>query len=128
MRYLLDTHLLLWATEDSPRLSRMARTLLLDADNEFYFSAVNIWEIVIKQAKGLAGFDADPYLVRDSILQFGYGEIGITSQHVLAVSTLSPIHKDPFDRLLIAQATIEGIVLLTADKTIARYPGPIKKV
>jgi PIN domain nuclease of toxin-antitoxin system len=118
----------LWVSEDSPRLSRSARKLIADSENELLCSVVSIWEITIKQVKGLAGFDAEPHLIRNSVLENGYNELEITAQHVLAVSALPLIHKDPFDRLLIAQAVVEGIILLTADTTIAHYPGPIRKV
>jgi PIN domain nuclease of toxin-antitoxin system len=84
---------------------------------------VSIWEIAIKQATPDNIIEAGI-----SALQNGYGELNVLGRHVVAGSSLPPIHKDPFDRLLIAQAMVEGITLLTADAVIARYPGPIKKV
>ena len=128
MRILLDTHLLLWASEASPRLPAAARRLMNDPANEPVFSVASIWEIAIKNAKGHPGFLAEPTLVRNELLANGYFELDVTGPHVIATSTLPHLHKDPFDRLLIAQALVEGITLLTADANIARYPGPIRKV
>lgn len=128
MKYLLDTHLLLWVSEGSPRLSRSARKTIADTENELIYSVASILEIAIKHNKGLPGFDVEPHMFRRSVLESGYSELDINALHALSVSGLPPIHKDPFDRLLIAQAMVEGIILLTADATIARYPGPIKKV
>jgi PIN domain nuclease of toxin-antitoxin system len=120
--------LLLWATEASPRLPAAARRLMTDPANEPVFSVASIWEIAIKHSKGNPGFHAEPTLVRNELLANGYTELDVTGPQVIATSTLPPIHKDPFDRLLIAQAMIEGITLLTADVNIAQYPGPIRKV
>jgi PIN domain nuclease of toxin-antitoxin system len=128
VKLLLDTQLLLWASEGSPRLSASARKLITSPSNELVFSVASIWEIVIKQSKQLPEFNVDATLIRTGALLNGYSEIEIAGRHVLAVSNLPPIHKDPFDRLLIAQATLEGIMLITADDVIARYPGPIRKV
>jgi len=125
---LLDTHLLLWASAGSSRLPAVARRMIANAANELFFSVASIWEIGIKQGKGLSDFHADPGLVRSDLLQNGYTELDISGRHVLTVASMPPIHKDPFDRILIAQAMIEGITLLTADPVIARYPGPIRKV
>jgi PIN domain nuclease of toxin-antitoxin system len=105
-----------------------ARTLISNTQNELTFSVASIWEAAVKHAKGLPSFRADPVLLRNSLLRSGYEELVITGPHAAAVAHLPPIHKDPFDRLLIAQAMVEGITLLTADSTIARYPGPIRKV
>jgi PIN domain nuclease of toxin-antitoxin system len=128
VKLLLDTHLLLWASEESSRLSAVAKKLIASPANELIFSVASIWEIAIKQGKGLPGFQADPGLIRNSVLQNGYTELDVVGRHVIAIGNLPLIHKDPFDRLLIAQAMIEGITLLTADAVIARYPGPIRKV
>jgi PIN domain nuclease of toxin-antitoxin system len=128
VKLLLDTHLLLWASAGSPHLSATAKKLIADSANELIFSVASIWEIAIKHARGLPSFHADPGLVRGSALQNGYTELDITGRHILAIPNLPSLHKDPFDRILIAQAMVEGITLLTADKTIARYSGPIRKV
>jgi|SRR6185437_7827611 len=128
MKLLLDTHLLLWATEDSPKLPALAKRLIGSPANELIFSAVSIWEIAIKHAKGTGRFEAAPQLVREGLLENGYSELAISGKHAIAVGYLESIHKDPFDRLLIAQAMVEGITLLTSDAMIARYPGPIRKI
>ncbi|MBB3192508.1 type II toxin-antitoxin system VapC family toxin [Halomonas cerina] len=128
MILLLDTHLLLWAASHPERLSETARARLLDESNELWFSSASIWEITIKAGLGREDFRVDPYLLRRGLVDNGYVELPITSGHALAVHHLPPIHRDPFDRMLIAQAESEGILLLTADATVARYPGPIQRV
>jgi PIN domain nuclease of toxin-antitoxin system len=128
MKLLLDTHLLLWAAGAAKKLSRVARSLIDDASNEPMFSAASLWEIAIKRGLGRDDFDADPRLLRRSLIDNGYGELAIASEHAVAVLDLPAIHRDPFDRMLVAQATVEGIVLLTADPLVAQYPGPIRKV
>lgn len=125
---LLDTHLLLWTAEGSRRLSRVARTLINDPDNEVVFSLASLWEIAIKRNLDRDDFQVDPRLLRRGLLDNGYVELPITSEHALATESLPSIHKDPFDRILIAQATVEGIALLTVDPLVAKYPGPIRKV
>lgn len=128
MKLLLDTHLLLWAASQPNRLSATARKLINNPANEPLFSAVSIWEVAIKRRLGRDGFQADPRLLRRGMLDNGYNELPILSDHVVAIDSLPPIHKDPFDRLLIAQATVEGITLLTADSVVAQYPGPVRMV
>ena len=115
MKLLLDTHLLLWAAGDPGRLSPVARALIEDAGNELFFSAASLWEISIKHGLGRADFQADPRVLRRALLDNGYSELPIISEHAVAIEGLPPIHKDPFDRMLVAQATVEGITLLTAD-------------
>jgi PIN domain nuclease of toxin-antitoxin system len=128
MKLLLDTHLLLWASEDSPRLPAMASSMISDAENQLLFSVASIWEISIKHAKGLESFHARPGTVWEGLLANGYTELAVLGKHAVGASNLPLLHKDPFDRLLIAQAMVEGIILLTADPVIAQYPGPIKHV
>jgi len=128
VKLLIDTHLLLWAAADSGRLPAEARTLMEDRQNELSFSPANIWEVAIKRGLGRSDFRADPRLLRRGLLDHGYNELAITSMHAVAIDTLPPIHKDPFDRMLIAQSITEGVTLLTADPVIARYPAPIRKV
>ena len=129
MKLLLDTHLLLWAAQGSRRLTRAALKLIDDPDNELFFSAASIWEIAIKQAQSRRnGFHVDARLLRRGLLDNGYSELPILSSHVVSVDTLPPLHKDPFDRILVAQATVEGITLLTSDKIVAKYPGPVRKL
>jgi PIN domain nuclease of toxin-antitoxin system len=132
MKLLLDTHLLLWAAEYSPeektRLSIEALRLIRDDANSLCFSPASIWEVAIKKAQGRSDFQADPHALRRSLLDNAYEELAITSAHAAAVAFLPPIHKDSFDRLLVAQATIEGVTLLTADAKIAQYDGPIRRI
>lgn len=128
MKLLLDTHLLLWTAGVPSRLSAATRKLIQDPANELLFSAASIWEVAIKRGLGRKDFQADPRLLRRGLLDNGYGELPILSHHVVAIDSPPPLHKDPFDRLLVAQATVEGITLLTADTVVAEYPGPIRMV
>ncbi|MGB7555928.1 MAG: type II toxin-antitoxin system VapC family toxin [Candidatus Korobacteraceae bacterium] len=128
MKLLLDTHVLLWAAGQPARLSASARRLINDANNEPLFSVASLWEIAIKRGLGRKDFQVDARLLRRGLLDNGYSELPIMSDHVVAVEDLPAIHKDPFDRLLVAQATVEGITLLTLDLVVARYPGPIRRL
>jgi PIN domain nuclease of toxin-antitoxin system len=128
MKLLLDTHLLLWAAGAPRRLSKQARTLIDNPDNEVLFSAASLWEVAIKRGLGREDFKVDARLLRRGLLDNGYSELPIISDHVVATESLPPIHKDPFDRVLVAQATVEGVTLLTIDPLVAQYPGPIKTV
>ena len=127
MNLLLDTRLLLRAAGEPGRLSTKTRRLLNDPNNELLFSAASLWEIAMKLGSGRADLQVDPRLLRRGLLDNGYTELPILSAHVVAIESLPPIHKDPFDRLLVAQATVEGITLLTLDPVVAEYPGPIRK-
>jgi len=128
MRLLLDTHLLLWAAGQPQRLSKGARRLLDDTENVLIFSAASLWEIAIKQQIGRPDFQVDARLLRRGLLDNGYSELVVTSMHAVTLDTLPALHKDPFDRMLIAQARVEGITLLTADAQVAKYRGSIRKV
>jgi len=128
MKLLLDTHLLLWAAGEPRKLSSRARKLLDNHDNELYFSAASLWEVAIKRQLGRKDFVVDARLLRRGLLDNGYVELAIAGQHVVATESLPPIHKDPFDRILVAQATVEGITLLTTDPVVTKYPGPITSV
>jgi PIN domain nuclease of toxin-antitoxin system len=128
VKLLLDTQLLLWAAGDPKRLSKTARVLIKDKENELLFSAASLWEITSKRSLERQDFQVDPRLLRRSLLDNGYGELPITSEHAVNMDHLPPTHKDPFDRVLVAQATVEGITLLTNDRRLAGYPGPIRKV
>ena len=128
MKFLLDTHLLLWAAGEPKRLSKAVRSLLEDADNELLFSAASLWEVAIKSALGRKDFRVEVRLLRRGLLDNGYSELPVVSDHVVAIESLPPIHKDPFDRVLVAQATVEGITLLTNDPVVAQYPGTIRRV
>ena len=128
MKLLLDTHVLLWASLDPARLSPEACQLLESAENELFFSAASLWEVAIKSSLGRRDFELDPHVLRRGLLDNGYREIPVTSEHAVAVANMPPIHKDPFDRILVAQAIIEGITLLTADELLQQYSGPIRAV
>lgn len=128
MKLLLDTHILLWAAGEPDRLPVEARALIADEANELLFSAASLWEVAIKSGLGREDFVADARLLRRGLLDNGYGELPVASEHAVAVGDLPPVHRDPFDRLLVAQAMVEGVTLLTSDELIARYPGPIRKV
>lgn len=128
MKLLLDTHLLLWAAGQPDRLSEAARRLLSEPRNELLFSAASLWEIAIKNALGRDDFRVEPRLLRRGLLDNGYLELPITSQHAVSIDSLPPLHKDPFDRLLLAQAICEGVTLLTTDVQLAQYSQPVRKV
>lgn len=126
MKLLLDTHLLLWAAGEPEHLPRAARAMIEDPANPLVFSAASLWEIAIKHGLGRSDFRADPALLRRGLLDNGYTELAIAGRHAVAVAGLPPLHKDPFDRMLIAQATADGLLLLTVDPAVSRYPGPIQ--
>ena len=128
MKLLLDTHLLLWAAEGFNNLPPGAQTLMSVPENEWFLSAASLWDIVIKCSLGREDFKVDPRLLRRGLLDNGYSELPILSEHAVAVGALPPIHKDPFDRLLVAQAMVEGITLLTADAQVAKYLAPVQHV
>ena len=128
MKLLLDTHLLLWAAGHPERLSKRAAELIEADENELFFSSANIWEVVIKRALGREDFKIDARVLRRGLFDNGYSELPIASEHVVAIENLPLIHKDPFDRILIAQAQVEGITLISVDPKIAEYSGPIELV
>ena len=127
MNFLLDTHVLLWAAGEPRKLSAATLALLTDPGNHLYFSVANIWEVAIKRTKGRPDFTADPSTLRSALLLHGYRELLINSDHALDVASLPGLHKDPFDRILIAQARIENLVLLTVDSMVLRYGGNIRQ-
>ena len=128
MRFLLDTHLLLWIAGQPERLSEEFRNELNDSENEFVFSAASVWEIAIKSALGREDFRVDARRLHQGLLDNGYAELAITGEHAAGIDALPPLHKDPFDRILLAQALAEGMTLVTADEQLARYAGPVRKV
>ncbi len=128
MKFLLDTHLLLWAAGQPERLSKPARELIENPDNVLFFSAASIWEIAIKSSLGREDFKADSRLIRRGSIDNGYQEIAISSEHAAGVQALPLFHKDPFDRLLIAQSLSEGMPLVTVDPILSQYPGMIQLV
>ena len=121
MIYLLDTHLLLWVAGAPEKLPPIAMELLGDPMHEFAFSAASLWEIAIKQGLGRPDFKVDAQRLRRMLLLHGYREIVVTSEHALAVTKLPKLHKDPFDRLLLAQARTETMILMTHDEALLQY-------
>jgi PIN domain nuclease of toxin-antitoxin system len=128
LKLLLDTHLLLWIADDDPKLPPEVRLAIEHPEVTLYFSVVSIWEIVIKNALGRDNFKVDARVLRRELIDAGYLELDIKSQHALEVEQLPLVHHDPFDRLLIAQAISEGIALMTHDRLVAQYSGPIRHV
>ena len=121
MKLLLDTHIILWVAGQPEKLSESARTLLTSSKNMLFFSAASIWEIVIKLSLGKKDFKVDPYRLRKMLIVHGYNELPVTAEHALKVNSLPLLHKDPFDRLLLAQARAEGMLLLTVDTSVSQY-------
>ena len=128
MRLLLDTQLLLWASISPHLLPSAAFALMSDPRNVLLFSAASMWEIAIKNSLGREDFRVEPRLLRRGLLDNGYVELPITSEHAVSIDALPLLHKDPFDRLLLSQALSEGIILLTSDAQLAQYPGPVQQV
>jgi PIN domain nuclease of toxin-antitoxin system len=127
MRFLLDTHLLIWSQIDSKRISARTRRLMEDEGNDLYFSVVSLWEIGVKRALNRPEFSIDPRLLRGELLSEGYTELTVSAEHALAVERLPPLHKDPFDRLLLCQTLVEGLTLLTKDEEILAYPVSVRR-
>jgi len=124
----VDTHLLLWAAGQPQKLSKKARRFLEDAGSQLWFSAASLWEVAIKHALGREDFRVEPQRLRRALIDNGWHELAISSEHALATLNLPPIHKDPFDRMLLAQAHVEGVILATSDEVVARYPGQIRRL
>ncbi len=121
MKLLIDTHLLIWVADNAARLPPQARALIADPGNALFFSVASLWEIAIKSGLNRADFRVDARLLRRGLIDNGYHELAILGAHVVAIDTLPPVHKDPFDRLLVAQAIVEDMVLLTNDRLVAQY-------
>ncbi|MGH9415552.1 MAG: type II toxin-antitoxin system VapC family toxin [Terriglobales bacterium] len=128
MSYLLDTQLLLWAVLDPSRMPAAAWALLNDGRPPLCFSVGSIWEAGIKFNRRHRQLAVDPELLRGQLIEHDYRELAILGEHAVAAAMLPLLHKDPFDRILVAQATLAGITLLTTDARLARYPGPIRLV
>jgi PIN domain nuclease of toxin-antitoxin system len=128
VKLLLDTHVLLWAAGAPERLASDIRALLDDPENQPIFSAASLWEIAIKKSLGRGDFIVDARALRHGLLDNGYSELAVSGEHAVAVDALPPIHKDPFDRILVAQAIVESVTLLTADAIVAQYPGPVRMI
>ncbi len=128
MNLLLDTHILVWSVTGSPRLPRAAMVLLADPSNTLIFSVASLWEITIKYGLRRADFDVDPVSFYQDLVESDFVELPITAAHALGVSLLPRLHKDPFDRLILAQTNAEGLTLLTNDATLAQDPGQVTLV
>jgi len=128
VRLLVDTHLLLWAVASSRRLPRGARALIEDPANEDYYSATSIWEIAIKSALRRKDFRVDVPALLAALARMGFVELPVTGAHAARVVQLANIHRDPFDRLLVAQSVVEPLTLLTNDALLARYGNGIRIV
>ncbi len=128
MKLLLDTHILLWAAGEPEKLSSKAKDLIENLDNQLYFSTASLWEISIKNKLGRADFKVDLAVFRRNLLDNGFEEIAINSVHTIGVDALPNIHRDPFDRMLIAQTVVEGITLITADSAMMKYQVAVVRV
>jgi PIN domain nuclease of toxin-antitoxin system len=120
--------MLLWVAGLPEQLPTRARRLLKDPDNRLLFGAASLWKIALKHSLGRDDFRVDARMLRRPLLDNGYVELPVTSAHAVTIDQLPPIHKDPFDRLLVAQDLVEGVLLLTADARLAQYPAPIRKL
>jgi PIN domain nuclease of toxin-antitoxin system len=123
MRILLDTHMLIWASTNN--LPKKAVQYIADRNNTLLFSPVSIWEVAIKRGNKRENIIVDPQTLYNGLIGARYYELPIAAQHALQIPSLPPIHKDPFDRILLAQAMAEGISLLTADQELSKYPGSV---
>lgn len=128
MSVLVDTHLLLWAAGEPAKLSPEARKLLQEPGQELWFSAASLWEVAIKHGLGREDFRVEPRKLRRGLIENGWRELAMSSEHAIAAAELPTLHKDPFDRMMVAQAQVEGVTLLTSDDVVARYQGPVRKV
>jgi len=128
MTLLVDTHLLLWAAGQPEKLSRAARRVLDDPDVRLWFSAASLWEVAFKHSLGREDFRVEPVRLRRGLLDNGWRELAVSSEHAVATLDVPPLHKDPFDRMLLAQARVEGLSLVTSDELLSRYPGDVRKV
>ena len=121
MKLLLDTHILLWAAGEPEKLSEPARTLLMAPENILFFSAASMWEIVIKRGLKREDFRVDPRRLRKMLIIHGYIELAVNADHAFMLEMLPLLHEDPFDRLLLAQARTEGMLLVTVDASVSQY-------
>ena len=128
MRLLVDTHLLLWASASSRRLPKEARRLLEAPRNEIHYSAVSLWEIAIKSGLRRSDFEVDLALLRPALSEMGFIELPVTGAHAERLVDLPPLHRDPFDRMLVAQSLSEPLLLLTNDAALGAYGEVVKVV
>ena len=128
MRVLLDTHVLLWALAGPRRLDRETRATIESGDTEVLFSAASIWEIAIKAGLGRTDFAFDPAEIARAALDTGFTELAVRSNAAALVGRLPSLHRDPFDRVLVAQAIVEPATLYTADLQLVPYSDLVKRV
>ncbi len=128
MRLLVDTHLLLWAAAKSRRLPKQARRLIENPANDVCFSAASLWEIAIKAALRRPDFTVDLARLRPALTEMGFAELAVSGIHAERLASLPPLHKDPFDRMLVAQSLAEPLLLLTNDEVLARYGDVVQVV
>lgn len=126
--YLLDTNMVLWTAVTPDRLSKRAAALMSSRDVQASFSLVTLWEVAIKTSLDKPGFRVDPTALRNGLLDQGFNQVDIRPEHLAVVARLPWHHRDPFDRLLVAQALVEGLTLLTSDRLLARYGKMVKSV
>lgn len=127
-RFLVDTQLLLWNVYGSRKLPARVARLFRDGRHQFFYSAASLWEIAIKAARGREDFVADTAAIRDTLEANGFHELPVAAQHAVALASLPPIHSDPFDRMLVAQAIVEPMALITSDARLSAYPGTIEVI
>ena len=128
MQLMLDTHLLVWAMGEPERLDLALVRLLEDPMNTPVFSVASLWELVIKRGLDRPDFQLESPVLRQALLEAGWRELPVEAHHVLVVGQLPALHRDPFDRLLLAQAQADGLLLITADQQLAQYPGPVRRM
>ncbi len=128
MQLLVDTHLLLWSVAASKKLPPTAREMLTDPANDVFYSAVSVWEIAVKSGLGRDDFQVDMPSLLQAFVTAGFVELAITSTHAARVTSLPDLHKDPFDRLLVAQALSEPALLLTNDAQLGQYGAHVQVI
>lgn len=127
-RFLVDTQLLLWNVYGSRKLPARVARLFRDGRHQFFYSAASLWEIAIKGSRGRKDFVVDVGAVRETLEENGFHELPIAGAHAVALAALPPIHGDPVDRMLVAQALVEPLALLTSDQVLAAYPATVEVV
>ena len=128
MSYLLDTHLVLWAARDDARLPGSVRELLTDPTVDVFVSSVTMWEVAIKSALERPDFTVNARQLRRGLRLAGYKELSVTGEHAAAVAELPQIHRDPFDRMLVAQSAVEDLPLITVDRQLEAYGSTVRLV
>jgi PIN domain nuclease of toxin-antitoxin system len=128
LSFLLDTHLLIWSALGDRRLPQEAQTLISKLDNKLWFSVASLWEVAVKSGLDRPDFRIDAAALRAGLIANGYDELAVEGRHVLMLRSLPNLHRDPFDRILLAQAIAEGLQLVTSDLTLSKYGGVTRLV